>query len=89
MICMPCLSDQMANARCVSDVWKVGLQLEHRMKRGEIETTVRKIMVEKEGEEIRERIFKLMDKANVCIKQGGSSYQSLEALVKHILSLEK
>ncbi|BBN67678.1 UDP-Glycosyltransferase superfamily protein, partial [Prunus dulcis] len=69
--------------------WRVLVAVGAWDKRGEIERTVRKIMVEKEGEEIRERIFQLMEKANVCIKQGGSSYQSLEGLVKHILSLEK
>ncbi|KAM2058634.1 hypothetical protein ACFX16_031192 [Malus domestica] len=83
---MPCLSDQMANARYVSHVWKVGLQLEHGVDRKEIERTIRKIMAEKEGEEIRDRILMLMEKAKICIKQGGSSYQSLDGFVKYILS---
>ncbi|KAB2616033.1 UDP-glycosyltransferase 76C4-like [Pyrus ussuriensis x Pyrus communis] len=86
MICMPCLSDQMANARYVSHVWKVGLQLEHGVDRGEIERTIRKIMAEKEGEEIRDRILMLMEKEKICIKQGGSSYQSLDGFIKYILS---
>ncbi|KAM1805219.1 hypothetical protein ACFX12_030996 [Malus domestica] len=86
MICMPCLSDQMANARYVSHVWKVGLQLEYGVDRKEIERTIRKIMAEKEGEEIRDRILMLMEKAKICIKQGGSSYQSLDGFVKYILS---
>ncbi|PRQ59325.1 putative cytokinin 7-beta-glucosyltransferase [Rosa chinensis] len=88
MICMPCFTDQMVNARYVSNVWKVGLQLEPGAERGEIERTIRKLMVEKEGEEIRARSLKLMEKANLCFKQDGSSYQSLDGLVKHILSLE-
>ncbi|CAN6705142.1 unnamed protein product [Malus baccata var. baccata] len=88
MICMPCFTDQMVNARFASDGWKVGLQFENGMERGEIERTIRKLVVEKEGEEIRERALKLKEKANLCFKQGGSSYQSLDGLVKHILSLE-
>ncbi|KAM1141474.1 hypothetical protein FF1_041371 [Malus domestica] len=88
MICMPCFTDQMVNARFASDGWKVGLQLENGMEKGEIERTIRKLVVEKEGEEIRERALKLKEKANLCFKQGGSSYQSLDGLVKHILSLE-
>ncbi|CAL2242894.1 unnamed protein product [Prunus armeniaca] len=88
MICMPCFTDQLVNARYASDVWKVGLQLEDGMERFMIEKTIRKLMVEKEGEEIRERALKLMEKANLCFKQGGSSCQSLDGLVKHILSLE-
>ncbi|KAM1053962.1 hypothetical protein FF1_001414 [Malus domestica] len=87
MICTPCFSDQMVDARFVSDVWKVGLQLEHGIERGEVERTIRRLMVEKEGEEIKERALKLMEKANLSLKEGGSSYQSLDGLVNHILSL--
>ncbi|KAI5346508.1 hypothetical protein L3X38_014387 [Prunus dulcis] len=88
MICMPCFTDQLVNTRYASDVWKVGLQLEDGMERCMIEKTIRKLMVEKEGEEIRDRALKLMEKANLCFKRGGSSCQSLDGLVKHILSLE-
>ncbi|KAB2598315.1 UDP-glycosyltransferase 76F1-like [Pyrus ussuriensis x Pyrus communis] len=87
MICTPCFGDQMLNARFVSDVWKVGLQLEHGIERGEVERTIRRLMVEKEGVEIKERALNLMEKANHCLKEGGSSYLSLDGLVKHILSL--
>ncbi|XP_061995383.1 UDP-glycosyltransferase 76F1-like [Rosa rugosa] len=88
MICMPCSSDQMMNARYVSDVWKVGLQLQHGVERVNIENTIRRLMVEKEGEEIKNRVLRLMQKANFCLKQGGSSYRSLDALIKHILSFK-
>ncbi|XP_009344267.2 UDP-glycosyltransferase 76F1-like [Pyrus x bretschneideri] len=88
MICTPYFSDQMVDARFVSDVWKVGLQLEHGIERGEVERTIRRLMVEKEGEEIKERALKLMEKANLSLKEGGSSYQSLDDLVNHILSLK-
>ncbi|KAM1253372.1 hypothetical protein ACFX2I_041430 [Malus domestica] len=87
MICTPCFGDQMVNARYVSDVWKVGLQLEHGIERGEVERTIRRLMVEEEGEEIKDRALKLMEEANLCLKGGGSSYQSLDGLIQHILSL--
>ncbi|KAI5346505.1 hypothetical protein L3X38_014384 [Prunus dulcis] len=88
MICMPCFGDQMANARYVSHVWKVGVQIEHGIERAEIERTINLLMVEKEGEEIRDRAMELMEKANLCLKEGGTSYQSLDGLVKHILSIK-
>ncbi|KAH9702171.1 UDP-glycosyltransferase 76F1 [Citrus sinensis] len=88
MICMPCFTDQKVNARYVSDVWKVGLQLENGLKREEIEKTIRRVMVEKQGEEIRSRIFRLKEKANHSWKQGRSSFESINSLVTHILSLE-
>lgn len=89
MICMPCFTDQRVNARYVSDVWRVGLQLENgNLERGEIEKLIRRLMVEKEGEEIRERILCLKEKASLCLKEGGSSYESINSLVSHILSLD-
>ncbi|XP_058781866.1 UDP-glycosyltransferase 76B1-like [Vicia villosa] len=87
MICMPCFTDQKVNARYASHVWKVGLQLENGMERGEIERTIRKLMEgDIEGNEIRDRALKLKEEAKVCLELGGSSYSSLERLVAHILS---
>ncbi|CAI9091596.1 OLC1v1026667C1 [Oldenlandia corymbosa var. corymbosa] len=85
MICMPLISDQFANAKYVSDVWRVGLRLES-LDRENVEKAVKKIMEEKEGEEIRERILELKEKATLCLKPGGSSYESFESLVNYILS---
>ncbi|KAB2596205.1 UDP-glycosyltransferase 76F1-like [Pyrus ussuriensis x Pyrus communis] len=87
MICTPCFGDQMVNARYVSDVWKVGMQLEHGIERGEVERTIRRLMVEEEGEEIKDRALKLMEAANLCHKEGGSSYLLLDGLVQYALSL--
>ncbi|XP_004307596.1 PREDICTED: UDP-glycosyltransferase 76C2-like [Fragaria vesca subsp. vesca] len=87
MVCMPISCDQMLNARYVSDVWRVGLQLEKGIKRGEIEITIRNLMTEKEGEEIKDKMSKLKEKTNLSLREGGSSYQSLDGLVNHILSL--
>ncbi|TKY47493.1 UDP-glycosyltransferase 76F1 [Spatholobus suberectus] len=44
MICMPCFTDQKVNARYVSHVWRIGLQLEKGVERGEIERTIRRLM---------------------------------------------
>ncbi|KAL6128161.1 hypothetical protein ACLB2K_071517 [Fragaria x ananassa] len=78
MICIPFFAEQMVNARYVSDVWKVGVRLELGIKREEIEAAIRRLMMEKEGEEIRDRVSKLKDMANICLKQGGPSYQALD-----------
>ncbi|KAG4920270.1 hypothetical protein JHK82_049234 [Glycine max] len=89
MICMPCFTDQKVNARYVSHVWRVGLQLEKGVDRGEIERTIRRLMdANVERKEIRGRAWKLKEVAKVCLKQGGSSFSSLEFLVAYILSLE-
>ncbi|XP_043714765.1 UDP-glycosyltransferase 76B1-like [Telopea speciosissima] len=86
MLCSPNFGDQITNARIVSHVWKVGLQLENKLERGEIERNIRRLMVEKEGEEMRERVASLKEKAEASVKKGGSSYESLEDLIARILS---
>ncbi|KAL2525795.1 UDP-glycosyltransferase 76F1 [Abeliophyllum distichum] len=86
MICMPCFTDQLVNARYVSHVWKVGVQLENGLDRVNIEQAIKKIMVEKEGEEIRKQVLHLKEKANLCLVPGGSSYNSVKSMVNYIAS---
>ncbi|KAF8021998.1 hypothetical protein BT93_G2203 [Corymbia citriodora subsp. variegata] len=88
MICMPCFSDQKVNARFVSDVWGVGVHLNNGLERRKIAEAIRKLLVEKEGEEVRERAAQFKEKANSCLRQGGSSFRSLDGLANHILSSE-
>nr|KYP37559.1 Cytokinin-N-glucosyltransferase 2 [Cajanus cajan] len=88
MICMPCFADQKVNAKYASDVWKVGVHLQNKLERGEVEKTIKKLMVGDEVNEIRENAFNLKEKASVCLKQGGSSYNFLDSLVSDIFSLE-
>ncbi|CAJ1862811.1 unnamed protein product [Sphenostylis stenocarpa] len=87
MICMPFFTDQKVNARYVSHVWRVGLQLDERIERGEIERSIRRLMDPNvEGKEIRDRALKLKEEAKICLQQGGSSSSSLEDLLTYILS---
>ncbi|XP_059628066.1 UDP-glycosyltransferase 76B1-like isoform X1 [Cornus florida] len=86
MICSPRSNNQMVSARYASDVWRVGVQLENGLERVDVERAIRKLMVESEGEEMRERIMCLKEKADLCLREGGSSYQSLESLVNYIFS---
>ncbi|CAI9273551.1 unnamed protein product [Lactuca saligna] len=86
MVCSPCFVDQPVNARYVSDVWKIGVLLEDGFDRVGIERAIKRVMMEKEGEEIRERITTLKEKLNLSLEEGGSSHQSLKGLVDYILS---
>ncbi|KAK8643403.1 hypothetical protein V6N13_012703 [Hibiscus sabdariffa] len=88
MICQPSFGDQMTDARFISHVWRVGIHLESKIERGEIEKAIRRLMVEPEGQEMRNRIKLLKQKMNLSLKPGGSSYKSLNNLVSHILSLQ-
>ncbi|XP_052184730.1 UDP-glucose iridoid glucosyltransferase-like [Diospyros lotus] len=88
LMCSPRFGDQKVSARYISYVWKVGLELETEvMDRKEIERVIRRLMVDKEGKEIRERAAALKEKVELSIKAGGSSYNALNALTEFILSL--
>ncbi|XP_010452499.1 PREDICTED: UDP-glycosyltransferase 76C5 [Camelina sativa] len=84
MICLPFRWDQWLNARFVSDVWMVGIHLEGRVERNEIERAIRRLMLETEGEAIRERIQLLKEKVGRSFEQNGSANQSLQNLIDHI-----
>ncbi|PON80943.1 UDP-glucuronosyl/UDP-glucosyltransferase [Trema orientale] len=86
LISKPCFGDQRVNARYVSYVWRVGLELEE-LERGEIERAVRKLILDDEGKEMRERIKELKENFGICISKGGSSYNSLNELVNFIHQL--
>ncbi|KAI6681009.1 hypothetical protein NL676_034890 [Syzygium grande] len=87
MICMPSFGDQKVNARYVSDFWRVGLHLEDKLERGEIERTIRRLMADPAGEAIRDRAVSLKDKVDQCFKEGGSSYRSLDSFTGYLSSL--
>ncbi|KAD7480195.1 hypothetical protein E3N88_03331 [Mikania micrantha] len=87
MICSPCYADQPINARNVSDVWKIGVFLEDGFERAGIEMAIKRVMMDEEGEEIRERISCLKEKVKLSLDEGGSSFQSLKSLVDYISSL--
>ncbi|CAO2817092.1 unnamed protein product [Amaranthus hypochondriacus] len=88
MVCKPLFADQNMNARHVSENWRIGLKLERIVKRDEVTRAIRKLMLEKEGAEMRSRITDLKEKATHCLEEGGSSYKSLERLTKYLLSFE-
>ncbi|KAF2294444.1 hypothetical protein GH714_011448 [Hevea brasiliensis] len=49
MICRPCFGDQKVNARYVSHVWKVGLELENELEREKVARAVRRLMSKPPG----------------------------------------
>ncbi|KAJ4978348.1 hypothetical protein NE237_009128 [Protea cynaroides] len=87
MLCSPRFGDQMINTRLVSCVWRVGIQLENGLlERGLIEKSIRRITVDKEGMEMRERAMVLKGKIELSLNRGGSSSMSLEKLIDLIRS---
>lgn len=86
MICSPCSYDQPINARYVTDVWKIGVMMDNKMSREYIGIAIKRVIVDQEGEKIRQRSKSLQEKVNQSMKKGGSAYQSLQSLVDYIPS---
>ncbi|KAL6638992.1 hypothetical protein ACP70R_022722 [Stipagrostis hirtigluma subsp. patula] len=87
MICKPRFSDQMMNARYVEKRWGVGFELEGELERSKIEKAIKKLMMEREGDEMRDRAKELKKKVTDCLKTIGSSHMAIDKLVKYILSI--
>ncbi|CAN6285448.1 unnamed protein product [Urochloa humidicola] len=89
MISRPFLGDQYGNAMFVCHVWRVGVevQLENQLDRGKIQGAIEKLMGNKEGKEIRERITNLKETAQKSIQESGSSNTAFLNLAHLIFSL--
>ncbi|MFS7958056.1 putative UDP-glucuronosyl/UDP-glucosyltransferase [Helianthus anomalus] len=87
MICSSFWGDQPLDARYMSDVSRVGVYLENGLQREEIASVIRRILVDEEGDEIRERARVLKQKADESVMKGGTSSESVETLVDYISSL--
>ncbi|KAM7256302.1 hypothetical protein ACFE04_012043 [Oxalis oulophora] len=68
-------------------VWCLGIHYENELERGEVERVVRSLMVSEDGHKMRQRATEFKERAQQCIKLGGSSYISLKKLVEHITKL--
>lgn len=86
MICRPILADQPVNARYLSQIYKVGLELEA-AERSVIEKTVRKLMLSEEGKDLKKRIVDMKQKIVTGMQIDGSSHKNLNDLEHFISSL--
>ncbi|CAN6362898.1 unnamed protein product [Urochloa humidicola] len=88
MISQPFLGDQYGNAMFVCHVWKVGVEVEveNQLERGKTQDAIEKLMGNKEGKEIRERITNLKETAEKGIKQSGSSHTAFLNLANLMFS---
>ncbi|KAE8725010.1 UDP-glucuronosyltransferase, putative isoform 2 [Hibiscus syriacus] len=69
----------------VSQVWRTGIQLENICDSGEVEKAIKRLMVDEEGKEMRQRAQNLKEKVEFSIR-GGSAYSSLNELMELIRS---
>ncbi|CAN6314642.1 unnamed protein product [Urochloa humidicola] len=88
MLCRPYFGDQMGNARYVEHVWRVGLEPVGELERGSVEAAIRRLMIDKDGAEMRARAGELKKATEECTSKGGSSYLAIDKLITHMMSLK-
>ncbi|KAF8018871.1 hypothetical protein BT93_H3688 [Corymbia citriodora subsp. variegata] len=88
MLCWPVFGDQGLDAKYISHIWKIGLELEAKLERGKIAGAIRRLMVEEEGEVIRQKAQAFKERAEQSLDVGGSTNTSLNELVEFILSFQ-
>ncbi|KAK7389918.1 hypothetical protein VNO78_25215 [Psophocarpus tetragonolobus] len=98
MVTMPGFGDQYYNEKLITEVHGFGVEVgaaewsispyegKKEVVSGErIEKAVKRLM--EEGEEIRKKAKEMMDKAWEAVEEGGTSYNSLTALIDHLNTL--
>ncbi|KAJ9175817.1 hypothetical protein P3X46_014331 [Hevea brasiliensis] len=83
MICWPYFADQQVNGRFVTEVWKLGLDMNDVCDRGVVEKMVNDLMVDKR-EEFVKSTARMAELARKSVSEGGSSSSCLNRLIEDI-----
>ncbi|XP_050876300.1 linamarin synthase 1 [Lathyrus oleraceus] len=84
-ICWPFFAEQQTNCRYLCNTWKIGMEINHDVKRDEITKLVMKMMKGEEGKEMRQKSLEWKKKAIESTDSGGSSYDNFYKLMKEVL----
>jgi len=84
MISWPFFAEQQTNRRFVSEVWKIGMEMNEVVRREDVEKMVRRLMRGEEGRQMKKRIDRLRDASMRAVGKGGSSYNNMEEFVQEL-----
>lgn len=89
MVCMPQIVDQPTNAKCVEDLWKVGLRAEKDeegiVSREEIQRCLNEVVTGGKSEEFRRNAAKWSELARSACSKGGSSDKEIDKFVQALI----
>ncbi|KAI3881224.1 hypothetical protein MKX03_015929 [Papaver bracteatum] len=90
MIALPQWTDQPMNAKCIEDLWGVGMRPkvdeEGIFRKMEIELCISEIMEGEKGKEIKESASKWKEMAKEAVDEGGSSHNNIAEFVAQVMS---
>ncbi|XVF61611.1 hypothetical protein PTKIN_Ptkin08bG0144400 [Pterospermum kingtungense] len=85
VICWPFFADQQTNCRYACTTWGIGMEVDHDVKRENIEFLVKEMMEGKKGKKMKEKALEWKKKAEAATDVGGSSYNNFDIFVKEAL----
>ncbi|KAL3504755.1 hypothetical protein ACH5RR_034596 [Cinchona calisaya] len=89
MICWPFFAEQQTNCWFCCTKWGIGMEIDNNVKRDEVESLVRELMVGQKGKDMKKKALEWKFKAEEsAMTSGGSSCSNLEKVVQMLLSKE-
>ncbi|XP_043703611.1 UDP-glycosyltransferase 74B1-like [Telopea speciosissima] len=92
MVGVPQWSDQPTNAKCVEDVWGVGVRAKSDdkgiVRREELKTCIREVMEGERSLVIKRNAIKWRELAKEAINEGGSSDKKIDEFVERLLNVK-
>lgn len=84
VICWPFFADQQTNCHYSCRKWRIGMEINWDVKRGEVEGLVREMMQGEKGKKMRKNAKEWKRMAEEATNVGGSSYVNFDKLVKEV-----
>ncbi|XP_023757989.1 linamarin synthase 2 [Lactuca sativa] len=85
LICWPFFADQQTNCRYSCIEWGIGMEINHDVKRNEVEVLVNEMLLGNNGKEMRRKANEWKTKAKEANDIGGSSYNNFHRFIKEAL----
>lgn len=89
MICWPFFAEQPTNCRYACTKWGIGVEVDHDVKRSNIEDLVKEMMEGEEGQRMRGNALELKKKAEAATNVEGSSYRNFDRVITEALLQKK
>ncbi|XP_015060144.1 7-deoxyloganetin glucosyltransferase-like [Solanum pennellii] len=90
MLCWPFFAEQQTNCWFSETKWGIGMEIDNNVKRDEVESLVRELMVGEKGKEMKKKAMEWKKLAEISAqKPTGSSYMNIEKVVNDVLLVSK
>nr|BCB59283.1 UDP-glycosyltransferase [Petunia x hybrida] len=90
MICWPFFAEQQTNCWFSVTKWENGMEIDNDVKRNEVESLVRELMVGDKGKEMKKKALEWKKLAEISVqKPDGSSYVNIDKVVNDVLLSSK